>query len=143
MSEFLTAFEKMIKNEGGYQLHTVQGDRGGMTYAGIARKFHPLWPGWVLLDSGERDNPKLTQMVRNFYLEKFWSRVHGKDIKNQAVAENLFDFAVNTGPRVAVKLAQVVAGATPDGAMGPKTVTAINDIDPGNFIIAYAASVSG
>lgn len=138
MADFAQAFEKMIRNEGGYRLHEVKGDRGGMTYAGIARKFHPHWPGWILLDSGERDNPKLTQMVRNFYLENFWSSAHGDKISNQTVAETLFDFAVNTGSRVAVKLAQVVAGTSPDGTMGPRTVAAINSIDPDRFVLAYA-----
>lgn len=48
MADFLQAYESMIRNEGGYTLHTVAGDRGGMTYAGIARNFHPNWPGWAL-----------------------------------------------------------------------------------------------
>lgn len=46
MAEFTPAFEEMIRNEGGYILHNVAGDHGGDTYAGIARRFHPDWPGW-------------------------------------------------------------------------------------------------
>ena len=46
MGEFEQAFEKMIRNEGGYLLHKVSGDRGGQTYAGIARNFYPDWDGW-------------------------------------------------------------------------------------------------
>ena len=37
MAQFEPAFELMIKDEGGYVLHDVEGDTGGMTYAGIAR----------------------------------------------------------------------------------------------------------
>ena len=43
MSEFQPAFESMIVNEGGYKLTNVSGDKGGMTYAGIARN---RWPNW-------------------------------------------------------------------------------------------------
>ena len=49
MADFLQAFESMIRNEGGYKLHSAEGDRGGMTYAGIARNFHPTWPGWAAM----------------------------------------------------------------------------------------------
>jgi len=138
MAEFLPAFEKMIRHEGGYLLHEVDGDRGGMTYAGIARKFHPAWTGWASIDSKDMDNPKLTQMVRNFYLDAFWLSIFGDEIDSQPVADTIFDFAVNAGSRTAVKLAQIVAGTTPDGVMGPKTVEAVNGIEPDKFIMAYA-----
>ena len=41
MADFAPAFEKMIHDEGGYQLTDIPGDRGGQTYAGIARKPNP------------------------------------------------------------------------------------------------------
>lgn len=37
MSDFESAFEKMIRNEGGYKLYQVKADHGGVTYAGISR----------------------------------------------------------------------------------------------------------
>nr|VFJ68710.1 MAG: Glycosyl hydrolase 108 [Candidatus Kentron sp. DK] len=43
MADFGQAFEKTMRNEGGFQLHTVRGDPGGMTYAGISRRHHPDW----------------------------------------------------------------------------------------------------
>ena len=60
MADFLQAFESMIRNEGGYKLHSVEGDRGGMTYAGIARKRNPQWPGWAAIDRGEITYSDLT-----------------------------------------------------------------------------------
>ena len=63
MADFLQAFESMIRNEGGYKLHSVEGDRGGMTYAGIARNFHPNWPGWAAIDAGDIPD---TELVRQF-----------------------------------------------------------------------------
>ena len=138
MADFLIAFEKTIVDEGGYVLHTVPGDTGGMTYAGIARNPNPQWPGWNLIDNGAIDNPLLTGMVRNFYKVEFWDRIRGDEITNQIVAENLFNFGVNTGIKVAVKLAQLIVGATPDGAVGDVTLQKFNNIDGEAFKKAYA-----
>lgn len=135
MANFLTAFESMIRNEGGYKLHTVAGDRGGMTYAGIARNFHPRWPGWSAIDRGEIPE---TELVRQFYRENFWAAIQGDQITHQTVARSLFDFAVNAGVITAVRLAQIVAGTTPDGKIGPKTVAALNALDPEKFVLSFA-----
>jgi lysozyme family protein len=137
MANFEQAFEKMIRDEGGFVLHTVPGDTGGMTYAGIARNKNPQWPGWTLLDHNE-NSPLLTGMVRNFYKVEFWDRVRGDEIANQTVAENIFNFGVNTGISVAVKLAQLIVGATPDGAIGPKTIEKLNTVESESFRKAYA-----
>lgn len=135
MAEFVPAFERMIGNEGGYVLHTVAGDRGGMTYAGIARKSWPNWTGWNALDNGERPP---AEKVRRFYQAYFWTPVAGSGIASQRVAQTLFDFGVNAGVKTAVILAQTVAGSTPDGIMGAKTLAAINGMDEDRFIMAYA-----
>ena len=137
MADFDRAFDKMIRNEGGYKLHTVQGDRGGMTYAGIARTYHPNWPGWRLIDSNDLDNPDLTALVRLFYQEQFWDKIKGGAIQSQAVAETLFDFAVNTGHRTAVKLAQIILDTTPDGIVGNNTLGKLNQVEEEDFKIRY------
>ena len=138
MSEFEQAFEKMIRNEGGYVLHLVSGDRGGQTYAGIARNFYPDWVGWNLIDRDDMENPQLTHMVREFYRENFWDKVQGDKITRRRVAETLFDFAVNAGVRTASKLAQLVVDATPDGIIGPKSLAKLNQADEEAFIAKYA-----
>mgnify|MGYP005854028985 CR=1 FL=1 len=135
MADFASAFESMILNEGGYQLINVEGDRGGMTYAGISRRFHPSWPGWAAVDRGDIPD---SELVRQFYRGNFWAPIRGDDITNQAVARNIFDFAVNAGVTTAVRLAQIVSGATPDGKIGPKTLAALNGMDPERFVLAYA-----
>jgi len=60
-----------MQDEGGYVLHEVPGDTGGMTYAGIARNKNPQWPGWALVDKKEFGG-SLTPMVREFYRTEFW-----------------------------------------------------------------------
>lgn len=134
MADFLPAFEAMIRNEGGYVLHDVAGDRGGMTYAGIARNMNPQWGGWPLIDA-KRDVP--AQLVRDFYKAGFWDNIRGDELQHQAIAQAIFDFHVNTG-RPARVLAQVVVDATPDGQFGDRTVAALNAADPDKFVLAYA-----
>lgn len=137
MSEFIPAFEKMIVAEGGYVLHHVKGDKGGQTYAGIARNRWPDWPGWEAIDAG---SIPASDLVRGFYRERFWEPVQGIGINDQAIANSIFEFAVNAGAGTAIKLAQIVAGATPDGKVGRKTLEAINAMDSNHFIAAYTVA---
>lgn len=134
IAAFPGAFDAMIKREGGFVLHNVAGDRGGATYAGIARNMNPRWAGWEAIDRGETP---ATSLVREFYKREYWDRVRGDDLPDQ-IASSLFDFAVNAGVKVAIKLAQVVAGVAPDGVIGDKTVAALNAMNPEFFRSAYA-----
>ena len=139
MAQFESAFEAMIKDEGGYQLITLVGDTGGMTYAGIARNPNPQWPGWALVDRKDFGGA-LTGMVRDFYRTAFWDRIKGDQIASQEIASSIFKFAVNTGAVMAIKLAQPSIGATPDGGGGPKTLTLLNGSDPAIFRKSYAVA---
>ncbi len=135
MADFLLAFEKAILAEGGYKLHNVAGDTGGMTYAGVARNKNPQWPGWAWIDRG--DTPP-SEMVRQFYREGWWQPLRGDEIADQDVAYTLYSFATNAGLGTAVRLAQVVVGATPDGALGAKSISLINAMEPRMFLALYA-----
>lgn len=135
MADFLVSFERMIVNEGGYVLHDVAGDRGGQTYAGIARNRWPQWAGWAVIDAGGEPQADL---VRGFYRAHFWTVMRLDEAKDQRVAQMLFDFGVNSGTGTAVKLAQIVVGTTPDGRMGPKTLAALNAVDPAVFVPTYS-----
>ena len=142
MAEFKPVFEKMIRLEGGFVLHTVPGDRGGRTYAGISTRAHPDWTGWKKIDAGETD-AELTGLVREFYRRHYWEAISGDQIHSQAAAWQIFDFGVNAGIRTSVKIAQLVIGATPDGVFGPKTLAAMNvglkdDRDDELFVLRFS-----
>jgi len=126
MAKFEPCFNKVITLEGGYTLHEISGDRGGMTYAGIARNHWPKWPGWVKVDTKEFD-AELTGMVQSFYKEHFWDKIKGDDIAAQDVAYHLYDFSVNAGTKVSVRITQRILGATPDGVFGNKTFSLLNE----------------
>jgi lysozyme family protein len=135
---FETAFSATMRREGGYKLHEVAGDTGGLTYAGIARNKNPQWPGWAHIDRGETPP---TALVREFYFVGYWVPLRGDELK-LPIATDIYDFAVNSSaprrPVVAVKLAQIVAGVEPDGVLGPKTVAALNTLDAEDFRKSYA-----
>ena len=137
MADFLPAFEQMIKDEGGYVLHDVEGDTGGMTYAGIARNKNPHWQGWPYIDRKEMGGA-LTGLVRDFYKAEFWDKMRGDEIREQEIANSIFNFGVNAGMGMAVKLAQLVVNATPDGGIGPKTVELLNQQNASDFRKSYA-----
>jgi lysozyme family protein len=137
MAQFEPAFSRMMQNEGGYKLTNIANDRGGMTYAGISRRSWPKWSGWLAVDAGETP---LTSDVRDFYKKEFWDKVNGDFIINNNIASSIFNFGVNTGTRIAVKLAQIVVGVEPDGDVGPKTLEALNNISEDVFIPTYTVA---
>ena len=135
MANFSKHIEPLIQKEGGYLDHTVKGDRGGRTYAGIASASNPDWAGWQYLEGGEHP-PK--ELVHNLYKRKYWDVMMLDDVKHEIVASVLFSSCVLSGHRTATRLAQTVVQATVDGAMGPNTMKAINAEDPEKFALAFA-----
>jgi len=129
MADFEPAFQRLMRDES-IILSNHAADRGGLTYAGISRKFHPDWEGWKHIDAGSTPS---TQLVRDFYHVEYWMPIHGDRIKDQRIAEALFSQFANMGSN-AIKLAQSVLGVADDGKLGPKTLEAINAYDPDRFL---------
>lgn len=139
MAEFAPALEKTLRTEGGYANDPA--DRGGETYRGIARHHHPAWEGWGLVDAWKRRggneaelsrNEALQALVATFYRRNFWDTLRLSELRDQAVAEEVFDSAVNCGASRAGRwLQQAVnlvgrASIAEDGAVGPITIAAAN-----------------
>jgi lysozyme family protein len=138
MADFETSLQRGLVAEGGFKLHEVKGDTGGLTYAGIARNKNPDWPGWAYIDSG---HVPPTQLVRDYYLEGWWRPIRGDELSSQAVADSFFKFAINSSerlrPRTAIKVAQLAARVVPDGDMGPKTLAAIEAMGEDLFLARF------
>lgn len=97
---FVTAYKKTMGHEAYYSNRSS--DRGGETYKGITRRWYPDWPGWIVIDSvsNKEDLPSimpLNDMVQEFYLVEFWDKIKGYSLRNQDLADFLFDTAVITG----------------------------------------------
>lgn len=128
------------------------------TYKGVAPRSHPSWPGWKYVDGiikslgsvpryGTSEyyryakdfnkyaaaNPALQKAVIDFYAELFWQANRLDEIQNQTVANQMYDWAVNTGSRGNVWI-QTALDLAPDGCIGPKSVAAINAADPDQLL---------
>ena len=123
MANFSTALSKLLEVEGGYANDPV--DKGGETIYGISRKNWPQWEGWKYVD--RKNYNTAYRYVEDFYKRNFWNPVGGDDILDQALAEKVFDIAVNAGIGTATKIVQrclnILNGASlkVDGACGPAT----------------------
>lgn len=124
MADFKVAYDKTAVNEGNYSNDPT--DRGGETWRGIARKMHPKWKGWVIVDSFKKysdfinrlkKSDELQVLVLDFYKEEFWDKVWGDRIINQDIANMIYDNCVNIGIPNAIRLAERVAGIKEDGIM--------------------------
>jgi lysozyme family protein len=131
MAYFEPAYKKLRKWEGLTSNH--KDDRGGITFAGISRRFYPDWNGWVIYDACIRagedpaKNAELWVRVEHFYRKTFWERFNGTSIPSQGLAEALLSFTVNMGLETAVMLLQDLLGVKRDGSIGPKTLAAIHE----------------
>ena len=140
MAKFNLAFSKMLSHEGGYV--NDPDDLGGETYKGIARNSHGSWQGWALIDQFKNKpdfphsldtNPKLQNLVEQFYINNFWLPLNAELIQNQTSADSVFDFAVNSGLTTATRLVQSIVGTKIDGIIGEITLNKINSMDLGYF----------
>lgn len=145
MAEFKRAIECTLKAEGRYV--NDPDDPGGETYKGIARNRNSKWSGWINIDllksqsnfPNNLENDKdLQQKVYALYEAKYWDKIQGDSIADQDVADSIFDFAVNAGPRTSAKVAQIAAGAKADGVIGPVTLQKINEDDKRAFLATFA-----
>lgn len=121
------ALSKTLAHEGGYSDHPH--DRGGPTNYGITEA--------VAREHGYngamRDMP--IEAAKLIYEVSYWNRIQGDhiDAVNEALAEKLFDIAVNSGVGTAGKLLQrainVLQRQGPpiavDGVIGGGTLTAL------------------
>lgn len=137
-------------NNPALMLHKVKNDAGGMTYCGIARKYHADWVGWKHVDNAIKLSNSLKEasvslskdfavasLVRDFYNVEFWQSIKGNLIKKPSIATEMFLSCVNIGIKPCITLAQRTVGVADDGLFGIKTLSAINAFDSKLFCKKY------
>lgn len=131
MAEFKTSYDKTAKWEGGYVNNPK--DRGGETYFGVSRKYHPNWKGWAIVDkykplkhNQKIDSLELRSEVKVFYYHNFWQPIQGDFIEKQHIADIIYDWHVNSG-KSGLKSLQKAIGVKADGIIGSNTLKAINN----------------
>lgn len=147
MADFLKAYKITDRNEGQYA--NSPHDRGGETYGGVARNFWPNWSGWELVDKGKKltkTTPLLNQWLKangidthlqKFYKQNFWDANKLDLFNDQQLANNVYDFGVNSGVVKAAKTLQQALKINDDGIVGNQTITAVNGSNGNDLYNTY------
>jgi len=146
LANFDEASVTTLQHEGQYT--DQRADRGGETYCGISRRWHPMEGVWAHVDGHKQhpefratpnkiiDHDRLAPMVTDFYKREFWDKIKGDDIPSQKIANYLYDIAVNKGVKDASMYLQTGCNVTNrnardwpdivlDGKIGNKTIDAL------------------
>jgi lysozyme family protein len=124
---FDDSFKLLIGHEGGYVNHAA--DPGGETKFGISKRAYP-----------QEDIKHLTlDRAKALYLRDYWGPA-GCDALPQDVRYDVFDMAVNSGVRAAIKLLQKTVGTVEDGILGPRTLAAVNSMPVSRLRARYLGS---
>ena len=118
---FTTAFEKLLKHEGGYVNH--KDDRGGATRYGVTEA--------VAREVGYRGNMRELplDLAQRIYKDRYWDAVQAEHLPAD-VRYIVFDGAVNSGVAQAAKWLQRACGVKDDGVIGQQTIRAANALHP-------------
>lgn len=118
---FDQAFERLIGFEGGYSNDPL--DPGGETKYGISKRQYPM-----------EDIAGMTlDRAKAIYLRDYWGPA-GCDAVPEEIRYDLFDMAVNSGRRAAVRTLQKAVGADQDGILGPRTLLAVQTANPERLV---------
>lgn len=142
MANFDQAFTILIEQREGVDLF-VDRQTGEYSKFGITLKTASALGYCKEGDRKWIENLTLAQ-AKDFYFREFWTPLLMEAVRDQAVANKIFDMAVNEGHEQATVLAQralngLGATLTPDGRMGPFTLAAINRADPHQLLLELRA----
>lgn len=137
MADFSIVLPHILKEEGGFVNHPL--DPGGMTNKGITKKTYERFLGRSVT---EYEMKNLTdQQAGQVYREFFWNVIKGDDLP-KGIDLCIMDFAVNSGPKVAIFHVQehYLINEKMDGILGAKTLSKLKGIpheDREDFITDY------
>lgn len=123
--DFDKAFHKLLGHEGGFVDHPS--DPGGATNWGVTQAVARAngYTGHM------RDFP--VDMAKAIYWRQYWVPIKADDLP-PAIRYAVFDAAVNSGAKQAVKWLQRAIGVNDDGVVGPQTMTFARAANP-DFVI--------
>jgi lysozyme family protein len=131
------AFEQMLASEGGFSDderdngNKLPDGRKGSTMLGVTQY---NWEAHVGHEVTHDQMRKLTPAdVEPLYKKKYWDVVRADELPN-GIDYLVFDMGVNAGPGRSIKLLQAAVGTTPDGGLGPITLSAVWAADPVKLI---------
>lgn len=131
----------LLKAEGNV-IAKLKGDSGGLTYRGITiGTWKDMAPKFLNVPGTEATFRKMTMDQWKIIVKKgFWDALRLDEVKSDAVAMALADFGFHSGvyaPAPPVTIVQRILNQyhgkslAEDGAIGPKTIAAINSVNDG------------
>lgn len=114
---FDEAFHDLLGHEGGYVDHPK--DPGGATRWGVTERVARA-AGYT---GRMQDFP--VEEAKAIYRSQYWDAVRADELP-PVLRYAVFDAAVNSGDKQALKWLQRAVGATDDGVIGPRTLAAAN-----------------
>lgn len=132
--DFDQAFERLIGHEGGFTDH--RDDRGNWTggHVGVGQLKGTNFGISAMSYPGEDIKGMTLDRAKTIYRRDFWGPA-GCDAVADAAKFDLFDMAVNSGVKPAVKTLQRAVGEVDDGILGPRTIQAAQSV-PGPRLVA-------
>lgn len=147
MGDFNSSFDVTMGHEGGYANNPR--DTGGETIFGITRRDHPTSTIWIKVDKYKtayglakaiplmNADAEIKSLAKAIYKTSYWDVNKLDQIKDNAIAAEIFDTGVNMGVGTAAKILQEGLNLTNnagklypnivvDGAIGPKTLELVN-----------------
>lgn len=131
---FRIALAHVLKHEGGFVNDPA--DPGGATNHGITIKTLAAARGESVTVQDVRDLSR--DEAETIYRERYWTPCRCDELP-PALDLMVFDCAVNQGPGRAIRFLQEAVGVRADGVIGPVTLKAARDSEPGAAECEYAA----
>ncbi len=128
--KFLRSIPIILRNEGGWV--NDPSDPGGVTKYGISLRFLKATGdlNFDLDGDGDIDYFDIKALAiknaEDAYYIYFWLPLKLDQLKNDELALQVFDFAINAGKRTAILALQLVSGCKQDGLIGHQTIDAAN-----------------
>lgn len=121
MADYRKLKPHIFKWEGGYSNHP--NDAGGCTMKGVTIGTYRQYYG---SKKTCEDLKKITdEQWDNIFIKGYWDKCKANEIHSQSIANLIVDWTYNSGLN-GIKQTQKVLGVTPDGVIGPMTLSAIN-----------------
>lgn len=108
----------ILKAEGGSTATNDPSDGGGRTQYGISETSNPdAWADGVVTEAE----------ARRIYYERYIKGPGFDKLDDPKLQHLMVDFAVTSGPSIAIQCLQRVVGADVDGRLGPRTLAKVVD----------------
>jgi lysozyme family protein len=134
-ANFAPALEAVLRQEGGYVDHPL--DPGGATNRGITQATLAAFRGRPV---AKADVMALTRdEAAQIYKNNYWRAIRADELP-PGIDLALFDLAVNSGPKRAIRLLQSILSIAEDGLIGPVTLRAAKDANTAELIKRLSAA---